>query len=659
MRWIFRVLAAVVVLAFLAVGVILLIPAERIAQMASDRIAQATGRSVTISGDARPTLWPDLGVVVEGLSIGNPRWAGDAPMIRAERVNVGVAWSGMFSGDIRVERAELVGVQIMLVRATDGRVSWDMGNGDADVAAEGGTSRQVGFDEAVITGARVRYLDQQGGADWDVSDLDMRIQLPEAGGAVSIAGRGLVNGTELDISGTIDSVAGLLAGEQRPVQANVTWHGGTAEFDGQLGLDATAEGALVMEATELGPLVALAGATMPDLPRGLGNDRVAVTGNVTLAREGSVHLRAAEVRLDQTVLNVALDLVPGADRPMLRGTITGGAIALPGLLDGGGGESETIGWPRDVIDVSGLFAADADVTVRTQSLDLGAVALNDIDLRATLSRGRLVFDIASIGTYGGQLAGQFVINGRGGLSTGGDLILANVELQPLLTALAGYDRLQGTGSASLEFLGVGNDLYTIMDGLEAEGDVTLGQGAILGLDLAGMLRNFDLGYRGQGQRTVYDRVTADFLVRDGVLRNDDLLLEGPWGEVRGEGSADLAAMSVDYLLTPGIRRDAEGVATLRAPIRISGPWSGPQIRPDLAALAELELAEEQARLEEEARARLEEEEDRLEELARERANEALGTQIEAGDTPEDIRRRIEEAAADELRRLLLGNGEEN
>ncbi len=656
MRWILRLLGAVVVLACLAVGVVLLIPAERIAQMAGDRIAQATGRTVTITGEASPTLWPDLGVVVEGLSIGNPRWAGDAPMIRAERVNVGVAWAGLFSGDIRVERAELEGAEIMLVRAADGRVSWDMGGEDL-TAEDAGPRRQVGFDEAVITGARVRYLDLEGGADWDVAGLDATIRLPEAGGAVAIAARGTLNGTPLELSGTIDSVAGLLAGEARPVQADLTWRGGTAEFDGQLALDATAEGALVLEATSLAPLVALAGAEMPDLPRGLGSDLIAVTGNVTLAREGSVHLRAAELRLDQTVLNVALDLVPGEDRPMLRGTITGGAITLPGLLASADGTTEASGWPRDVIDVSGLFATDADLTVRTQSLDLGAVTLSDIDLRATLTRGRVVFDIASIGTYGGQLAGQFVINGRGGLSVGGDLILADVALQPLMMAMAGYERLEGTGSASLEFLGVGNDLYTIMDGLEAEGDITLGQGAILGLDLAGMLRNFDPGFRGEGQRTVYDRVAANFLVREGVLMNDDLLLEATWGEVQGEGSADLAAMTVDYLLTPEIRRDAEGVATLRAPIRISGPWAGPQIRPDLEALAALELAEEAARLEEEARQRFEEEEDRLEALARERANEVLGTQIEPGDTPEDIRRRLEEATREELLRLLPPIGE--
>lgn len=653
MRWIFRILGAIAVLAFLALAVFLLIPAERIAQVASDRITQATGRVVTITGDARPTLWPDLGIVIEGLRIGNPAWAGDAPMIQADRVNVGVAWAGLFSGDIRVERAVLEGADIMLVRAADGRTSWDMGGSDA----EAGETRRFGFDEALIRGARVRYLDREAGADWNVAQLDATIRLPEAGGAVALAGDALVNGVPVVFDTTVDGVADLLAGGARPVDATLRWQGGSVTFAGQLALDATAQGAMELTAEDLGPLVALAGGAMPDLPRGLGRDRIAVTGDVRLAQEGSVHLRDGVVRLDDTVLNVAVDLVPGEDRPMLRGTITGGAIAVPGLMDSEGNAAMD-GWPRETIDVSGLFTTDADLTVRAGSLDLGTVALSDIDLRATLTRGRLVFDIASIRTYEGHLAGRFVINGRGGLSVGGDLILADAALQPLLSAMAGYERLQGTGSASIEFLGVGNDLYTIMDGLEAEGDIALGAGALDGLDLGAMVRDFDPTLQGDGQRTVYDRMTADFIVRDGIARNEDLLLDAPWGEVRGAGEADLAAMTLDYTLIPGILRGDDGETALRVPLSITGSWSAPQVRPDLELLAEMELAAEAARLEEEARARLEAEEDRLEELARERANEALGLDIQADDTPEDIQRTLEGELMEGVQRLIFGNGNE-
>jgi AsmA protein len=46
----------------------------------------------------------------------------------------------------------------------------------------------------------------------------------------------------------------------------------------------------------------------------------------------------------------------------------------------------------------------------------------------------------------------------------------------LLDQFAGYDRLEGTGSASLQFLGVGNDMATIMSGLQGQGDFAFGAG---------------------------------------------------------------------------------------------------------------------------------------------------------------------------------------
>jgi AsmA protein len=129
-----------------------------------------------------------------------------------------------------------------------------------------------------------------------------------------------------------------------------------------------------------------------------------------------------------------------------------------------------------------------------------------------------VFEIGRIDAYGGRLAGQFVVNGRNGLSVGGDLILTEVELAPLLDEFVGYDRLEGTGNASLQFLGVGNDIATIMSGPEGQGDFAFGAGALLGFDLAGMIRNFDASFRGDGARTVYDSITANFVISDGFCR---------------------------------------------------------------------------------------------------------------------------------------------
>jgi AsmA protein len=97
------------------------------------------------------------------------------------------------------------------------------------------------------------------------------------------------------------------------------------------------------------------------------------------------------------------------------------------------------------------------------------------------------------------------------------------------------------------------------------------------------------------------------------------------------------------------------------PILISGPWSDLSFRPDLEYLAEQEFLEQRDRLAAEAEARLAEEQDRLEQDIRNRANELLGTEIEAGDTRDDIEDALTDRLSEETQNVLsriLGGSEE-
>jgi AsmA protein len=317
------------------------------------------------------------------------------------------------------------------------------------------------------------------------------------------------------------------------------------------------------------------------------------------------------------------------------------------------------GWSTDPIDVSGLFSADGALALRVRSLDLGLAEIGPVEVDATLTRGRLVLDIGRVGAYGGLLAGEFVVNGRGGLSVGGDLSLAGVQLNPLLSEFAGFDRLEGSGNASFQFLGVGNDLATIMSGLEGEGDLAFGAGAILGLDIGGMIRNLDASFRGEGERTVYDSITANFTIDEGIVSNDDLLLDAPWGTVRGEGTVNLGARTVDYRVIPGVMRDETGQSGVEVPVLVSGPWSSLRFQPDLEYLAEQEFLEQRDRIAAEAEERLEAERERIEGEIRDRATELLGTETEAGDGREEIEGALQDRLADEVDDVLsdlLGGG---
>ncbi|MDG4648263.1 AsmA-like C-terminal region-containing protein [Roseibacterium sp. SDUM158017] len=680
MRWIIRIIGAALVAALLFAGALFAVPAERVAALVTERIAAATGREVVITGQVRPTLWPSLGVRAEGLRVGNPDWVEAGPMLAAESVHVSLEWAPLLRGEIRLDRAEIDAPDITLMRAPDGRVSWDF-SGDAGAgddapsgggALRGGSARgagamAIGFDRAEIVGGRLHWIDGVAESSVVLTGVDAVLSLPSPTATATIAGSAEVEGVAVSLDLSLEGIAPFLAGEVRPTAVSLAWPGGRAAFDGRLAMTPAFDGVFDIEATDPSPILSLAGAAMPGLPQGLGRDRIEAVGQLTLTTDGSVHLRDGRLALDDNVVALALDVTPGEERPFVRGTVTADALAFgPAAAGAGGGAGGGAaapdggdGWSTDPIDVSGLFSADAEVALRLGSLGMGAAEVGPVELNATLSRGRLVLDIGRIGVHGGRLAGQFVVNGRSGLSVGGDLILTEVQLNPLLTRFAGFDRLEGNGSASLQFLGVGNDLAAIMSGLRGEGDMALGAGAILGLDLAGMVRNFDASFRGEGARTVYDSISANFSIANGVLSNDDLFLDAPWGTVRGAGTVDLGARTVDYRVIPGVLRNEAGQSGVEVPVLVTGPWSRLRFRPDLEYLAEQEFLEQRDRIAAEAQERLQAEQERIEQQVRDRANELLGTGIEAGDGQAEIEGALQDRLANEVENVLsnlLGGG---
>ncbi|WP_071672925.1 AsmA family protein [Nioella nitratireducens] len=658
MRWIVRGIVLLVVLVAVAVGGLFLIPADRIGAIVSDQFTRATGRTLVIGGDIRPSIYPTLGVRAEDIEMGNPDWVSDGPLLRAERLDVGVDLWALISGTVRVQQFELVRPDIILVAGADGRVSWDFSDGTIDEAvdetapetpAAGGGLGAISLDLAEIRDATLLYRDEAAGTEVRVSAVSLSLSLPSADGPARLDGQGAMNGQTISVEAAIDGVGPMLAGELRPVVVSLGWDGGEAGFEGRAGLSPLGvEGTVALDATDLGPLMGVAGQAAPDLPQGLGHERIAVNGDFTLASEGTMHLRNGRFTFDDNALTGDIDILPGTDRPTIRARLAGGSLNLSALSEGGestgSGNSADSGWSTDPIDASGLSAVDAEAALTLSGLDLGMVRFGTIDLRAVLDAGRLVLDLRQAAAYDGSITGQYIVNGRSGLSMRANLAVEGVGLAPLLTDFADYDRLQGTGDARFDVLMVGNSLNALMHSLEGSGSVEFGQGAILGLDIGGMIRNLDTSYRGEGQRTVYDSITASFDLAGGVVSNDDLLMTAPFGELTGSGTVGVGEQVLDYTVIPSAIYNAENQAGLRVPLRISGPWASPRFALDLEALAN---------------ERVQEEVDALQQRATDAAAEALGIQQQEGQSLEDaaqdtLEDRLRQEAEDQLQRLLGG-----
>lgn len=676
MRFIFRIVVIFVVLVVVAIAILLFMPGDRIARFAENQFETATGRSITIGGEVKTSIYPLLGVRTGPITIANAGWSKSGPLLQAEGLSIGVNLMSLFSGDVKIKKIEVIAPKILLEVAKDGRANWDMAKAGSGGQTAGQAAKIPAFSlgRALIKSGSLSFVDHASGSKYSLGDMDVDLRLPDFAGRGDLSLSARSNGQSVSLVTQVAKFGALLNGEISAMSTTVKAGGSTIKFNGKAGISPfAADGDLDANLADMAALFTAAGMKTPDLPKGMGRT-AAVTGKITYAPEGSAHLRGGVIKLDHNVFSGGADLFPAKDRPLLKAQISAGALDFStlaaGVDDAGKNVTTATGWPKDHIDVSGLAVVDADVTLVAKSIDLGTIKLDASSLKVKLDRSRAVFTLNQIKTYKGTITGQFVINGRGGLSVGGDLATKGISMQPLLKNLADYERLITVGDMRLKFLGVGNTMNAIMHSLSGSGSFKLDQGEILGLDLAGMLRNLDASYRGEGQKTVFDSISATFAMKNGVLTNDDLLFNAPFAKALGSGAIGIGKQTLDYRITPKVLAKADGSGGITVPVIISGTWSNPKFRPDLKALIDQQLADEKAALEAKLAAEKAAEKLRMEAKKAEleaklaakkaealrRAQEKLSIELGAGESLEDAaKRKLEEEAKRGLEKLLGGN----
>ena len=181
-RWVVRIFVGLVVLVMGAVAVLFMLPADRIAKVVTDQFEAATGRAMTLQGDVRPTLWPELGVNTGPVTIANADWSPSGPMLTAQSLSIGVDMGALFGGTIHVKRIEAEAPKIILEVARDGRANWDLGGGSAPAANGAGASDSTGLpefalDRATVSGASVTFIDYGSGARTELDQIDASLSL--------------------------------------------------------------------------------------------------------------------------------------------------------------------------------------------------------------------------------------------------------------------------------------------------------------------------------------------------------------------------------------------------------------------------------------------------------------------------------------------------
>ncbi|MBT8154948.1 AsmA family protein [Epibacterium ulvae] len=645
MRLIIRVISAVFFAVALLLGLVLLLPGEKIANLAADQLERQTGRTLNFAGPVRFIFWPTLGMKADGVTLSNADWAGPEPMLRAERVTIGLAAADLIRGDIRVTEVSAILPELNLTTREDGVGNWMFD--DAPASTSGATDStpseplDLTVESLTFMGASLRYA-AHGAESVEMTQIDLRAQWPDPQGTAAVDLTLRPAGAPVRLQGEIGTFAQFLTGAVSSVGMRIETPGGTARFDGNADLAGDVQGRLTAEAEDLSAVLAAVGQSM-ELPAGLGPNAV-LAADVTYTQEGNLSLRDMLVGSGANQLRGALDFNTSGERPKLTAQLTADALDFSALTSASNSgdsasTSSSSGWSTDPIDASALGLMDAKLGLSFNNLKTGEVVLGASALTLTIDRARAVLGLQPATGFGGTLEGELVANNRNGLSVGGTLAFNNIRLEQALGQLAGFDNMNGTVLGEVNFLGVGNNMDAIMNSLSGKGWFEVGKGFYTGFDLEALMRTGG----GNGGSTVFDGLSASYTIADGIVQNDDLSAEVKGATVTGEGQVMLGAQALDYLFKPTLSRDGGSAFTI--PVKVTGPWADPSIRPDLEGALKPRLEEVETQVKEEVQEKL-----------REKISEELDTVIEPEqDLNEVLKNRIEQEAKDQLLKLLGGN----
>ncbi len=292
MRWIVRIVMIFVVLVVAVIGLVFLLPAEKIGELASAQMEKATGRTLTLSGSFKPTLYPILGVKTGPLTISNADWAAEPYMVSAKGASVGVGLSALLGGNFEVKRLVLDAPVIHLERRADGVANWELSGGsDTQTATNDGAGSAnpaaITLDKGTISNGLVTFKDATTQQDIVIKEINADFALPKSA-AAAVNGSAVWNGRKANIDLSVADLGKLLDGKVTNLAGSVALGRMTAALNGQAmvasGAAPLINGQYSFDLPDMGSLQELIGTALPDALKGVS--KLSSNGTLMISSAG-------------------------------------------------------------------------------------------------------------------------------------------------------------------------------------------------------------------------------------------------------------------------------------------------------------------------------------------------------------------------------------
>lgn len=428
-----------------------------------------------------------------------------------------------------------------------------------------------------------------------------------------------------------------------------------------LDADGVFTGSLRADHAQLRKLLAAFGQPLSDAAEATVLQAVTMESQVRASRS-NVELESLDLTLDQSRVQGDLALVIDPDAPALRYDLQIDTLDLTPYLTVFGADAETASnttnqapeastarnWSR-LSPLASALATNADASRATEpppallqsasvegaltidQLDVQGLRLEQVQAPVSGAKGQFAARPLTARLYGGSYQGALTVDlAKDEPVWTFDERLTDIASGPLLTALTGRNFIEGAGDARLQGSARGSSADALLASLDGKADFTLRDGAILGLNIAQLIREAEARIRGEriddagvARQTDFASLVGAFTLENGLASIDTLRGESPLFDIDGTGRIDLVDARIDLLLQVLLlqrleRADGRRLPDLSGvpiPLRIDGALATPSVRLDLERLLrdqfEDQLREEARELERELRDRARDELQRL------------------------------------------------
>ena len=598
-------------------------------------VKQSTGRDLILKGDIKLAVFPWVALELGPASLGNPPGFGEEPFLAFNRAAVRVKLFPLLAKRLQMDRVDLDGLDLRLRKNAQGTGNWEnFGQTQQPAPHAGGdlfsgalpqlagirvTNGRMSYQGIVVekfnleTGAfggrgvtpvSITFDANRGVPDENVSlnaKFDLSADAPHerlrlAGvnfsGLLGLPGDGQPAHWEL----SAPSIELDLTGQTLAVPAFAVSYS-TARISGKLQAtkifaDLAATGSVALEPVVLREFAPRLGIVLPNTsdPRALA--QLSASSDFSVGASG-MRLSQLQAQLDDTHLkgNVALLGEPRA----LKFDLAVDQINLDRYLSAD--KAPAAAAPKKPADTAAPAAdaakmPDADGTLSVASLHFSPLDFTNVRLTLA-SKDKVVRLFPSQAQIdGGSYSGNVTLDRRSATpALSIDEHLSGVDMARLAADTSYKGRLSGRGNVNVKATAHGAALDAVMRSLNGHVDANLVDGAIEGIDLG-----FELGRaqalvkhtaeptRSNPPRTKFDAFKLSAQITNGVATTKDLTISSPVLRVTGQGSTNLVNKAIDFQMLASVLK-SPGASVADIPLKITGTYVDPTVRPDVEALA--------------------------------------------------------------------------